>query len=148
MQAAEKKAQAIQLQQDIQEVKHVLHEWVVNAPMGATQEDVLKPEFLAHFAFKLTIRDEIRIFAYDGSWMLVTIVVDCGKTWARLVVLSKYDLAAPTDVVASTKYDIDYKGPTDQFCIIRASDRSVIKKGIKSMDKAREELAAVEKRIG
>ena len=105
--------------------------WVLTVEEGTTIEDVMKPEFLANVSSRLRPYDTIRVRVDSGEWYAELLVVTCGRVWAKTVKMLYLDLSDRSiDEIESEAYDlffIKHKGPHLGYCVIRKSDKEVIK---------------------
>lgn len=110
-------------------------------PVGVSKDDILRPEFWAHHAKDLRPFDEIRARAVDGSWVSYLMVLDCSRTWARVMQMSHFNLttsdvsltqSSENEVAAMVAaHEVRYRGAA-KFSVIRKSDEALIKEGIAS----------------
>ncbi len=96
-------------------------------------EDLADPAYWAHVAQTLKQRDEVEVWAADGSWRAVVVVLDATKSAAR-VHLSRVETFAIGDeamqkVEALSPYRIEHRGPHEQWSVIRKSDDAVVHDG-------------------
>lgn len=111
--------------------------WIVNAEMGTTIEDVLKPDYLGHVSDSMKPYDHVEVRMDDGSWIAEMIVTACDRNWARVHLLWHEQLVLDTATpMASVKYEVDWKGPQHQWCVSRKSDGAKLKTGYGSKDAA------------
>jgi hypothetical protein len=119
---------------------YVFNTWAVNAEAGVGIEDILKPQYWAHVAAQLTAFDEIVVRADDGAFRLHLFVETCGRTWAKVhLVTEPLILQAketPEIPVADGEYAIKWAGPHDRWRIIRTADKEIISKGHATRDAA------------
>lgn len=105
--------------------------WVLTAEAETPLEALLAPEYFANVANKMRPYDKIYARVDTGEWYAELLVVSCGRAWAKVVILQQIDFTSkeveiiPRD--GSDDYSIKYKGPHLKFCVIRNSDREVIK---------------------
>jgi hypothetical protein len=114
--------------------------WVATAHENTTPKDLLEPAYWAHIATKLRPRARIEAWANDGTWMAEYVVLEAGRNWAKLHLLSVHHLGtadvALTRVDAMSPYEISFGGPHVQWRVIRKVDREVIHDGEATMDGA------------
>jgi len=121
------------------EAEFLRHDWVVTAEFGTTIEEVRDEGYFAHVAARLSPYDEITVRVDDGIWMAKLVVLECGRNWARTAMLHFYKLTT-TDIartMSMPKVNIIWKGPHLKFCVIRASDNSIIAQELGTEDAAR-----------
>lgn len=113
--------------------EHVNCNWTVTVEAGTSLEDVANPAFFANIAARLHPYDHIRVRVDTGEYYAELLVLDCGRAWAKTFVLSKYALTNDADNGLSTGADKDYfvksLGPHKKWCVLRKSDKEVIKEG-------------------
>jgi hypothetical protein len=63
----------------------------VDAKAGTKIEDVLQPQYWAHVAGQLGPYTRIEVLE-TGEWMLELLVINCGRNWAKVQVLHKFEL--------------------------------------------------------
>ncbi|HEX6992380.1 MAG TPA: hypothetical protein VF151_10860 [Gemmatimonadales bacterium] len=107
--------------------------WVVNAMQANQPPDLLKPEYWAHVSSKMRAWDRIEVRAYDGTWFAELIVLEAGRSWARVHMLGAIRLTT-TDVARTMadrqgQYEISFRGPQGLWSVIRKSDKEVMHEG-------------------
>lgn len=116
--------------------------WVCTAFERTNPEDLLKPEYWAHVATKLTPRSRIEAWADDGSWMAEYVVLEAGRNWARVHLLnvSHFTSADIAQTLADhmSPYEITHRGPHAKWSVIRKSDRQVLSEGYETARAAAE----------
>lgn len=95
--------------------------------------DLLKPEYWAHFAQKLRLRDRIEVWANDGSWIADVVVMGATKNSAdvRVLRVDYLDNVRPVgDLPEGLKsYEVRYRGIHSQWSVIRVADNAVVHEG-------------------
>lgn len=115
--------------------EYVNTDWTVTVEAGTSLEDVANPAFFANVASRLHPYDHIRVRVDTGEYYAELMVLDCGRTWAKTIVLSKYQLVKGGDddglvEGADKDYEVKFLGPHKKFCVVRRSgDKEVIKEG-------------------
>jgi hypothetical protein len=108
-------------------------------------EDVLKPDFWLHVASQLRPYDEIIVANDDCSWRAQLLVADTWHQGCRVVELSRTDMTAEgeggNDVADDLR--VQWRGPVNKFCVVRASDKVILKGGLENKNTALENLAAI-----
>jgi len=150
MEQAKTNQQQIQLAPgDLQLFEQVSTRYDALIPQDVKPETLLEPAFWAHQAVKLRPMDEIRARAIDGTWVAMYQVVDCSRTWARVVQLSFHRLT--TGQVAETQaseqevkayvdaHSVTYRGP-HKWSIVRKADRAVLEEAIAEKEVAEKRL--------
>ena len=95
--------------------------------------DLLEPAYWAHVAAKLKPWSEIKVVADDGSWWAHYIVLEAGRTWARVHMLMTTSLTS-ADVSASqaaamAPYEVCYRGEHMKWSVVRKADHEVVHEG-------------------
>lgn len=107
--------------------------WVATAHANTQPEDLLKPEYFSHVAAKLRPWDKIEARADDGTWYAEFLVLESGRNWARVVMLTKHNLTsadvAQSQAQAMSKLEIVYRGPHSKWSVIRKADNEVLHEG-------------------
>lgn len=85
----------------IQESEFAYTTHIGTAYENTEPSDLLATEYWAHRAAKLRPWDEIKIRANDGSWYAHLLVLESGRNWARVHMLSAWKLT--TSEVAQTQ---------------------------------------------
>lgn len=144
----EQKRRSIQINADrVQLAEYQRNDWVANAPEGATPEDLKDPQFWSIMAFQFKPYDRIEVRADDGTWLAECLVKQAERNYAIVAVLVVHHLdAAPAKDVGS-EFDIVFKGPQNKWCVIRESDKEVIKKELPTRDAAQTWLADYKKAV-
>lgn len=118
----------------LQAAEHKRNLWVGDADPEATLEEMLKPEFWIHDARKFKPRDEIEVWAKDGSWLEVfvvrsVVIPDVGKSVVK--VIRKDDVPRSDDKLPEPKpiagVVAKWRGPHSKWGAVRESDQEVIK---------------------
>ncbi len=95
--------------------------------------DLLEPEYWAHFAQKLRLRDRIEVWANDGSWIADVVVLGATKNSAdvRLLRVDYIDNVRPAGEQPDgfKSYDVRYRGIHSQWSVIRVADGAVVHEG-------------------
>lgn len=113
-------------------------EWVVNAEIGTTIEDIKQPGYWAHIASRLKPYDHIEVRSEDGAWVANFMVLCCDRSWAKVYFLSEHKLTTP-DVSLSEaikKHEAQWRGPQNKWSVIRLTDREVLKTNFNSKEDA------------
>lgn len=123
--------------------------WFCEAVEGVTLDDVLKSEFWAHVAAKMTPFDRIEVVSFDGTWGADLVVLATGRTAAKVKQLHFYEFEGGyTDMSSvNTSHEIKHRGPR-KWSIIRLSDNAVVKEGIPTREEADRALADYLKALG
>lgn len=117
------------------------HLWHAIVEFGTRREDVLKPEFWAYVAVKFIPRDQIDVFAEDGTFYSRLLVVRCDRTWASVTELQFVDLTKVKSVAdqVSGDYNVRFLGPKG-WSVIRKVDNAVLQDKLHSEENAKDWL--------
>lgn len=108
--------------------EHAFVHHALTAELGTRIEDILRPEYLAHFASRFKPYDEITVRVDDGTWYVKLLVLSVGRAWVKTEVLHAINLSSKdVEETQAAEYDVIYRGPTLKFSVIRKADRGVIK---------------------
>lgn len=102
-------------------------DWVVDVEPGHTIDDLKNPAYWAHMAQQLSPFDHIEARAEDGSWVADLIVLQAERTWARVVIKGVYKFEDVATVESVYQHTVEWKGPRLRYCVVRKSDREVVK---------------------
>ena len=124
-------------------------EWVVNAEVGTTIDDVLKFEYWAHIAENMKPYDHIEVRAEDDSWLAYLIVRRVERSAAVVHLLHHYEFDAPARSVGpALVHEVQWKGPQRRFAVVRLSDAALIKDEFATKDEAGRWLREYERTTG
>lgn len=95
-----------------------------------TEADLMAPEFWSHIASRLRRFQRVEVLNECGRWLSEVCVADCGRVWARVVVMWTVSLegASSDEADPRSAYKIEYRAP-DHYRIKRISDGAVVEKG-------------------
>lgn len=120
--------------------EYVNTDWTVTVEAGTSLEDVANPAFFANVAARLHPYDHIRVRIDTGEYYAELMVLDCGRAWAKTVVLQKHKLVKDDQdglvEGADKDYEVKLQGPHKKWCVIRRSDKEIIKEGCVSKQDA------------
>lgn len=123
--------------QRIQLAEQWRNDFVVQAEVGVTPQDIVDPAYWALAAAQFHPYDRIEVRLESGEWMADLVVLQVDRTWAKMHVLHFYELASVSEVApAPEKYRIEWKGPAMRFAVIRISDGALLEKGLQDKDAA------------
>ena len=95
--------------------------------------DLLEPAYWAHVAVRFKPWSEIKVVADDGSWFAHYLVLEAGRTWARVAMLSTISLTSAdvsvSQASAMTPYSVIYRGEHSKWSVVRKADKEVIHEG-------------------
>lgn len=107
--------------------------YVATAFSNTEPTDLLAPEYWAHFAQRLRLRDRIEVWANDGSWVADVVVLGATKNSAdvRVLRVDYIDGVRPAgDAPDGLKsYEVRYRGMHSQWSVIRVVDGAVVHEG-------------------
>lgn len=109
--------------------EYVRNVFAITPEHGVTIDDLKEPEYWAHVAAKLHPTDRVEVTSEDGTWFAEVFVTACARNWAQVSVLRFHELAEATKpaVSNSPKHIVQWKGQNKLHCVIRVSDKAVIK---------------------
>jgi len=124
-------------------------QWFCEAADGVLLEDVMKPEFWAHVASKMTPFDRIEVVSVDGTWAADLMVIATGRTAAKVVSLHQYSFVGGYADMSrvNTTHEVKHRGPR-RWSIIRIADSAVVKEDIATREDADRILADYLKALG
>lgn len=111
--------------------EHERNMFAIVPPHGTPLEALLEPSFWANVARFLQPWDHIEVRAEDGTYWCELLVMDSGNGWAKVQTLSHVELDAVA-VGAQTEdhgLRVEWKGPHKKHCVIRESDKAMLKDG-------------------
>lgn len=125
-------------------VEFVRNEWLCTAFEHTTPQDLLDPAYWAHLSSQMKPRDRVEAWADDGTWMAEYVVLESGRTWARLHCIAAHHFTtadqARTQADAMSPYAIEFRGPHNKWSVIRKTDREVMHEGEETVRAATEWL--------
>lgn len=126
----------------IHDAEHARRQWTAVVPEGTTIEDIKEPSYWAHVSNRVKQMDRIEIFCEDAAWWAEVLVVESLRAAAKVAVLNHLVLSKEeiSVIEADPEYEVAYKGPVKKHCIIRLSDKVIVKEGIALKDDAIREL--------
>ncbi len=112
-----------------------------------TPENVLQPGFWRHIASQLKPYDEVVVANDDCSWRMQLVVADAWHNGARLVELSRADMAGKEEEDLSLGDDlrVRWRGPVNKWCVVRTSDGVILRANLPDKNVAMENLTAIAK---
>ena len=131
---------------DLYPADQVRNNWQIRPEVGVMIDDITQPEYWANVANKMTVGDEISVFAKDATYfakLLVLAVSDrsTGQTvraqWAKVFVLNKVNIGDAETAITfdEIKYDLKWRGIA-KFSVVRKSDKSILQDGFSSRNDA------------
>lgn len=111
---------------------------VAVAPLGASLEDALKPEFWSHVAAKARRWDRIELRAEDDTWWADLLVYRAERLALHVRVISRLNLVGATKGTKEPElpkgYDVQWGGPVHKFRVIRTADSEILAHGMTKED--------------
>lgn len=109
---------------------------------AGTLRSVLEDEsFWSHVGNKLKAWDRIEVRCEDFSWMAECVVRASGINFAQVEMLWFKELGAVTkstveaaEEASKPQYSVQWKGPQNRFCVVRAKDKRIMKKELASAE--------------
>ena len=133
----------------IRELEYENHTFLVNLPEGVAISDLTSEACWAVLAGKFKEGDFIRARAYDHTWLADLYVKECSGTYAKVILLQRFNLEPETDPTKDVdKYLLKFRGPVLKWCVIRMADKEVIKDKLLSQEEASRWLIEFEKTVG
>jgi hypothetical protein len=114
--------------------------YVATVEANTTRDTLLKPDFWAHVANKLRVNDRIEVFYEDGSAFAELTITSLGRNWVKVFELRYVSLTPKLPEALKTQakypdgYDVQYKGPSKKWTVLRGSE--VIKDGCQEKPEA------------
>jgi hypothetical protein len=110
--------------------------YVITAEKGTTRKDLLEPEYWSHVAAQFKPYDRLEVRVDDETFFAEYLVLSCGRTWAKVLELSfkSLDSAPVTTEGDMDEFIITWKGPALKWCVIRESDKEIIKDKLEKDD--------------
>lgn len=127
----------------LQTTEHARPAYSVVVEKSVTPEDVERPSFWAHHAYRLTPYSKIEVRSEDGTWYAEYLVTDSSRTWAKVKKLfhasltsQDVSLSQAADIESElAKYEVIHRGPR-KWSVLRLTDRAVLQENIEMKDAA------------
>lgn len=102
---------------------------------GTSYEDVQKPDFWAHVARKLKIRDRIEVHAHDGSWFADLMVRSTSQVTVVVAPLQYIEFkdSAAGKADGDGLVEIKFRGAA-KWSAIRKADKAILVEGLDSRE--------------
>lgn len=128
------------------EAETLRHDWIADAEVGTSLEEVMEPSYWTHVAPLMVPYDHIEVRAEDGTWIAYLVVLYAERNYAKVVLDRVLKVEQNAEVPeASLKHKVKYNGPHHKFCVIRLSDDEILHKGCKTREEADAWLRTYEK---
>jgi len=121
--------------------------WVVTVEAGVGKEDVLNPEFWSFVALKFKPGERVEIHTDDSSWFGEYLILDCDRTFAKLIELTHYKLQVDGKISPHLAYEAFWGGPFGKWGIKRTTDQEMIGNHYETKQAALEFLAEYLQRV-
>lgn len=98
------------------------------AHLGTVPEDLLAPEYWAHVANHMKPWAKIEARAEDGTWYAEYLVLDVGRTWAKVKLLSQHSLTTKDVSISQSNnigLEVRFRGAR-KWSVVRTADASVM----------------------
>ena len=107
--------------------------WVANVEQGTRPEDVLDAGFWGNVSGQLGPFHRIECRCEDGTWISELLVLEAGRSYARVKELARY-LLTTADVAQSqdaplTGFKVYWRGVHHRWAVKRMADNEVIHNG-------------------
>ncbi len=108
-------------------------------------DDVLDSDFWKHVASQMRPYDEIIVATDSCDWRMELLVADVWHCGARVVEVSRIDMASQeaggSDVADDLR--VKWRGPVNKWCVVRASDSVILRAGLGDKNTALANLASL-----
>jgi hypothetical protein len=109
--------------------RSMVNEWYAKPEPDTPLEAVLEPKYWAHCSAKLAPENTIIVIPEGAPWRAELMVLDAGRGFAKVVVLSFVEIEAHEvtgDQPTADEYDVRWAGPHAKWRVIRKSDKRVM----------------------
>lgn len=132
-----KKRQIVLTEQRFGLAEALRRDFVVDAEVGTTLQDVLEPAYWAYVTRDITPFSRIEVRMETGEWIAELVVMQVDRTWAKVHLLHFHDLAPSMDTAPpSQKHQVYWRGMHHKFAVRRLSDQEVIQSNFATRDEA------------
>lgn len=107
---------------------------------GSKFEDLLNPDCWVHVAGNLKVMDRIEVYPADLSYYAELIVLAPGRTFAKVGLLFKTDLATVAPEEDTGEYELKLRGPK-KWSAVHKGNKTVLFEGFDRREDAQIELA-------
>ena len=126
--------------------EHKRNDWVADAELGVTLDDIQDPAYWAHVSKQMNPYDKIEVRFDDGKLIAHLRVIVCERNYAKVQLIGveeiKQNAEAPQ---GSLKHKIEFKGAHLKHAVIRLSDSAVLQSGFKTREEAEVWLRSYER---
>lgn len=102
---------------------------------GTTIEQMMAPDYWAHVAAKLKPTHRIEVMAEDNSFFAEFIVLDAGRTWAKVDLLRHKVLGDGQAEIGRSGPDgcyVDFRVGPKKWRVMRVSDKTELRSGFET----------------
>jgi hypothetical protein len=114
--------------------------WTVTVEDDVKKDDLLIDQFWAHVAHKFRQYDKIEVRTDDARFFAELLVIAAERNWAKVIFTNFVEIKQNQKDEPESPYEIAHKGPHMKFCVIRKSDRHMLKEGCQTRKEASEWL--------
>jgi hypothetical protein len=104
--------------------------YTATAMEGNESDDLLRPDYWAHYAANFKPWDRIEVVANDGTWWAELVVLESGRNWTKMHMMRKISLTtadvAQSQAAKPIEYVVLHRGPHCKWSVRRASDNQVV----------------------
>jgi len=106
-------------------------DYVVNAEIGTTIQDIMEPSYWAHVASQMQPYDHIEVRMESGEWIAELIVLAVGRNWLKVFLAANHELEAvdPDMERKTATHVIKWRGPQHRHSVVRLLDDAVLQDG-------------------
>lgn len=125
------------LQSSFKPREYAITDYAVFPVFGTTIEDLKDPIYWASVAQQLKPYDKLYVYPEGGSYYAELLVVAATARAAMVETITFLALDKKIDdFAADSDFTISYRNPNTQFVVIRKSDQTVLKDGLRSQEDA------------
>lgn len=110
-------------------VEHAWNTHAANVPEGTTLDDVLKPDYWAHYARDIRPMDVLWVYSEDATWEAQLRVMFVSTTEVKTSLLWEVTHEKGAEVFESDTHEVVWKGPVKKFAVVRKDNKEVIADG-------------------
>lgn len=115
---------------NMKEAEFARNIFAITPDHGTSIKDMLKPEYWAHVAGKLSPTSRIEVVSEDSTWFAELFVVSVGRNWAQVSLMRFVELAESAKPASpEAEYRVEWKGQKQLHCVIRKADNAIIRNG-------------------
>ncbi len=106
---------------------HVASDFFATLEEGTQPDDLLAPEFWRQHGQVMQPLSKVRAYEETGAWYGEFLIVDAGRTFAKLATLSVRKLGAIERDEIPRGFSIRWRGPHIKYQVVRMSDNEIIR---------------------